>query len=76
MCPLKLSDDGVVDLDAPIENKPFALRQLLTHTSRLPDFSQLPEYRRAVQANATAWSRYKMLEMAFLNGMLFEPDQG
>ncbi|NVO55058.1 beta-lactamase family protein [Rhodobacteraceae bacterium B1Z28] len=76
ICALKLSEDGALDLDAKIEGSNYTLRQLLAHTSGLPDYGQFPAYGEAVRANEEPWSRNKMLELAFSNGMLFEPTQG
>ena len=76
ICALKLCEDGVFDLDAKIKGGTYTLRQLLVHTSGLPDYGQFTEYGVAVQANETPWSRDKMLDLALSNGMLFEPEQG
>lgn len=76
ICALKLCEDGALDLDAKLTSNPFSLRQLLAHTSGLPDYSQFPEYGAAVRANEAPWSRDRMLDLALANGMLFEPEQG
>ena len=76
ICALKLCEDSVLDLDAPINDAAFTCRQLLAHTSGLPDYGQFPEYGRAVRAHEVPWSREKMLELSLSKGMLFEPEQG
>ncbi|WP_068009354.1 serine hydrolase domain-containing protein [Pseudovibrio axinellae] len=76
ICALKLRDAGATELDVPIAGNPHTLRQLLTHTTGLPDYCHLPEYGQAVSANEVPWSREKMLGVALADGMLFEPAQG
>jgi CubicO group peptidase (beta-lactamase class C family) len=76
ICALKLIEDGALELDTMLEGKPYTLRQLLHHTSGLPDYGQYPEYGAAVAARDPVWSRQEMLDVALSNGMLFEPEQG
>lgn len=54
----------------------YTLRQLLAHTTGLPDYGQFPEYGKAVSAGEVPWSRQKMLDVGLSKGMLFEPEQG
>ncbi|WP_246040390.1 serine hydrolase domain-containing protein [Roseovarius arcticus] len=75
ICALKLVESGKLDLDAKQDGKPYTLRQLLNHTSGLPDYGQFSEYYSAVAANETPWPRDKLLDVALANGMLFEPTQ-
>jgi CubicO group peptidase (beta-lactamase class C family) len=48
ICALKLCADGVIDLDARLDDENYTLPQLLHHTVGLPDYGALPEYRRGV----------------------------
>lgn len=76
ICALKLVESGVLDLDAEIDGKHFTLRQLLAHTSGLPDYGQFADYHSAVAANERPWLRAKLLDVTLARGMLFEPTQG
>jgi CubicO group peptidase (beta-lactamase class C family) len=76
ICALKLVESGKLDLDATLDGKRYTLRQLLAHTSGLPDYAQFSEYHAAVAANETPWTRDKLLDVAFAKGALFEPAQG
>ncbi len=76
ICALKLAEDGALDLDARLDGEPHTLRQLLAHTSGLPDYGQFAEYHAAVEANEIPWSREKLRDMALEKGPLFEPGQG
>ena len=76
ICTLKLREEAIVDLDAPIDGTAYTLRHLLAHTSGLPDYSHLPKYARAVQAHDVPWARDEMLALALSAGLLFEPGQG
>lgn len=76
ICALKLHEHGVVDLDDRLDGERFTLRQLLNHTSGLPDYSILFDYRRAVAADEEPWPRQRLFDAALANGILFEPGQG
>lgn len=76
ICALKLVEVGKLDLDTPIKGQDYTLRQLLAHTSGLPDYGQFKEYGLAVNAGETPWSRDKVLDVALSNGRLFQPGQG
>jgi len=76
ICALKLVESGNLDLDTKLKGGPYTLRQLLKHTSGLPDYGQLSEYHSAVEAKETPWTRDKLLDVALAKGMLFEPTQG
>jgi D-alanyl-D-alanine carboxypeptidase len=76
---------GRLDLDAPIQHywpdfpvaTPMTLRQILSHTSGLPDYGGLPAYSAAVNATPGApWSAEAFLEVARNQGLLFDPGQG
>ncbi|WP_052027060.1 serine hydrolase domain-containing protein [Rhodovulum sp. PH10] len=72
----KLSDAGVLDLDAAIAGEQFTVRQLLSHTAGLPDYGSLPEYHRAVAAGDDPWPRDRMIEAVLSRGPLFTPGEG
>ncbi|WP_044006630.1 serine hydrolase domain-containing protein [Jannaschia sp. CCS1] len=76
ICALKLVESGKLDLDAKLNDEPHTLRQLLNHTSGLPDYGQFSEYHSAVAAKELPWTRSKLLDVALAKGMLFEPTQG
>ncbi|GAB5486294.1 MAG: serine hydrolase domain-containing protein [Parasphingorhabdus sp.] len=65
-----------MDLDSRLEGQSYSLRQLLAHTSGLPDYGQFKEYHNAVAGKKTPWSREKLLNVALNRGMLFEPGEG
>ncbi|MGV8989155.1 MAG: serine hydrolase domain-containing protein [Cypionkella sp.] len=73
---LKLAEAGVLDPDAPLSGQPYNLRQLLAHTSGLPDYGTLDDYHTAVANNEPPWPREKLIELARDKGPLFEPGQG
>lgn len=76
VCALKLVEDSDLRLDARLPRQPFTLRQLLQHTSGLPDYGPLQEYHAAVARKEEPWSRQKFLDATMAQGMLFEPDAG
>lgn len=77
-------NDGLLDLDQPLQNDltvpleaAITLRQLLSHTSGVPDYGGLSAYSTAVKANPTVpWSTDAFLDVAYSQGLLFAPGQG
>ncbi len=73
-----------LDLEAPVATwiddprLPHAtLRQLLDHTSGIPDYGRLPAYRQAVQATPSEpWDDEELLARALAAGPDFEPGEG
>lgn len=62
--------------DFPVAT-PITLRQILSHTSGLPDYGGLPAYNAAVKATPSApWSSEAFLAIARTRGLLFDPGQG
>jgi D-alanyl-D-alanine carboxypeptidase len=64
-----------------LPNAPFAtqvtLRQLLRHSSGMPDYSGLPQYHAAVRvAPDRAWTAEEFIHRACANGLAFAPDKG
>ncbi|WAT09128.1 serine hydrolase domain-containing protein [Rouxiella badensis] len=76
ICALKLSEAGVIDLDAPLAGEAFTLRQLLMHTAGLNDYAQIAEYHRDVAANQLPWPRERLLKAVLAQGPLFTPGNG
>jgi D-alanyl-D-alanine carboxypeptidase len=76
---------GCLGLDAPIQDywpnfplaTPITLRQILSHTSGLPDYGGLPAYHESVKTTPGApWSPGTFLDVASRRGLLFDPGQG
>ena len=82
---LHLVSEGLLELDAPVQNylsnfpldTPVTLRQILSHTSGLPDYGGVPAYSEAVKSNPSSpWSTEVFLELARTQGLQFAPGQG
>jgi CubicO group peptidase (beta-lactamase class C family) len=73
---LVLVERGRLSLDDPRPGAPYALRQLLAHTSGLPDYGGVAAYHADVAAGATPWSRAAFLERSHADRLLFPPGQG
>lgn len=73
---LQLVEAGALELDARLAQRPYSLRQLLAHTSGLPDYGTLADYHRAVAAGEAPWPPEVMLERSLRGGMLFAPGAG
>ncbi len=61
---LALARDGRLDLTAPMRGKPYTPRQLLRHTAGLANFTDLADYRSAVERSEPPWSAEELLERA------------
>jgi len=59
---LTLVRDGRVELDAPIPDQSFTLRQLLRHEAGLADYGELAAYHTAVANGESAWSASEMMQ--------------
>jgi len=70
---LALVGQGRLDLDQPLRGKPYNLRQLLQHTSGLPDYAGLPDYHAAVTARAAPWTVEDLLRRVQSDRLLFAP---
>ena len=76
ICALKLVETHVLDLDAPLEEHPFTLRQLLGHSSGLPDYGPLEDYHAVVARKDDPWPRGKLLDATLAQGVHFPPGEG
>jgi len=59
---LSLIRDGLIELDEPVLNQPFTLRQLLRHEVGLADYGELAEYHAAVDDNENTWPAIEMMQ--------------
>ena len=75
-CALVLVAGGRLDLDQPLRGWPFTLRQLLQHTSGLPDYAESDEYEGAVERHDDPWSEAGLLAHIEAAKSLFPPGQG
>ncbi|MBK4216150.1 beta-lactamase family protein [Paracoccus caeni] len=73
---LRLAESDKISLDEPLADKIFTLRQLLNHTSGLPDYGTLRAYHLAVQDDEEPWPRTDLLQAAMAQGMRFAPGCG
>jgi D-alanyl-D-alanine carboxypeptidase len=82
---LLLQQEGRVSLDAPVarwnpgvpEAARISLRQLLNHTSGIPDYGGLRSYHEAVRSSPTQpWSSRRFAAETFEKGLVFEPGTG
>ncbi len=79
---LRLVERSEIDLDQNIARweadvpaaSTITIRQLLTHTSGLPDYGTLREYHQAVRSSpSNPWSEAEFLERSLVQGLQFEP---
>lgn len=73
---LHLVEDGTLTLDAPLENAPYTLRQLLRHEAGLPDYGALPHYHTDVAARRSPWSVEHLLAETKADELLYQPGAG
>jgi CubicO group peptidase (beta-lactamase class C family) len=66
-------DRRKLDLDALVAGAPYTLRQLLQHTSGLPDYGPNPEYQRAVATGESPWTIDELLRRVNASTLLFAP---
>ncbi|MFD2236634.1 serine hydrolase domain-containing protein [Aureimonas populi] len=73
---LKLAGEGRLDLDAPMHDPRYTLRQVLHHTAGLPDYAGLAAYQAAVAAEEAPWSDGELLSRTEARRLRFEPGEG
>ncbi|MFN3721902.1 MAG: serine hydrolase domain-containing protein [Paracoccaceae bacterium] len=76
ICALRMAQEGRIDLNRHLNGFDFSLRQLLDHTSGLPDYYSLPAYRMAVEKNEEPWPSEDLREITLAQGRLFAPGRG
>ena len=72
----KLAEQGRLDLDTPLTDKPFTLRQLLAHRAGVRDYGGVAGYHAAVARGDMAWPVEELLQRAQADELLFTPGQG
>ncbi len=70
---LVLIQEGKLNLDTPFEDKKYTLRQLLQHTSGLPDYSGMKQYHEAVARGDKPWSSQELFQKVDTDKLLFDP---
>jgi CubicO group peptidase (beta-lactamase class C family) len=73
---LALVRNGRLDLDKPLPNRPYTLRQLLQHRAGLTEYGRLPAYQEAVERNEDAWPADDMLARTAAERLVYEPGKG
>lgn len=70
---LKLCEEGLLDIDEPLEGRPFSLRQLLQNTAGVPNYGPLKAYHKAVSAKEAAWPAQRLLSAVAADKLDFAP---
>lgn len=76
ICALRMVEQRRIDLDKHLAGYDFSLRQLLNHSSGLPDYCTLADYRLAVANDETPWSADHLRDATMAQGRLFAPGGG
>ncbi|NDW05371.1 serine hydrolase [Jiella sp. 40Bstr34] len=70
---LRLTEERLLDLDAPFQGQRYTLRQLLQHRAGVPNYGQLAEYHAAVGRGEAAWPRARLLAAVGVDTLDFVP---
>lgn len=73
---LRLAEDGALALDAPLDDAPYSLAQLLRHEAGLPDYGGLAAYQAAVAAGTAPWPVERLLAETDAARLRYPPGQG
>lgn len=73
---LRLVEDGLLNLDDPLLNERYSLRQLLRHESGLPDYGSVPQYHVDVAAGEVPWPIKELLAALDADRLRYEPGSG
>jgi CubicO group peptidase (beta-lactamase class C family) len=73
---LSLVRDGLVELDEPVLEGPFTLRQLLRHEAGLADYGELADYHAAVARSMEPWSEDEMMKRLDAEKLRYMPGTG
>ena len=73
---LTLVRDRLINLDEPLLDQPFTLRQLLRHEAGLADYGELAQYHAAVNNSEPAWSADEMMQRLDGARLRYSPGTG
>ena len=73
---LVLVRDGRLELDEPLDEQNYTLRQLLQHRAGLTDYGGLPTYHDAVACRADAWPVSELLARTEADQPIYRPGEG
>src|SRR5262245_65330558 len=73
---LQLVGRGRLRLDAPIDGRPYTLRQLLQHTAGVPNYGNLASYHEAVRRGDGPWEVGELLDRVAADRLDFAPGHG
>lgn len=73
---LTLVRDRLINLDEPILDQPFTLRQLLRHEAGLADYGELVDYHAAVSNGEPAWPVDEMMQRLDGARLRYSPGTG
>ncbi len=73
---LALVRDARLQLDRPLPNRPFTLRQLLAHRAGVTNYGGLAAYGEAVERGDEPWPISVLLERAHAARLRYPPGQG
>jgi len=75
-CALRLAEDGLLDLDAPLPDQPYSMGQLLQHRAGVANYGGIGAYHKAVARGDPHWPRERLLTEAGADRLLFVPGMG